>query len=110
MADDCHQRITYARDMLQRERRTVLAHELIHLERGATVCDAREEAAVEQEAARRLIPIDELASALAWTRNVDELAEELWVDAALVRCRMAHLHPSERHYLRRRLEHTEETA
>ena len=91
----------------QAERRSVLAHELVHIERGPSGAAwvAREEAAVDREAARRLIPIRELGEALAWTQDVHELAEELWTTPHMVRVRLGHLHPSERHYLRRRLQH-----
>lgn len=55
-------------------------------------------------AARRLIGLRQLGEALAWSSDLDEVAEELWVDVATVEARLAHLHPSERHYLRRRLQ------
>ena len=44
-------------------------------------------------------------AALAWAHNLDEAADELWVDVETLEVRLAHLHPSERHYLRRRLQH-----
>lgn len=98
-------------ELLQRERRSSLTHELVHIERGDTcACDAGDESRVRQETAHRLITLEALAAALAWTRDIAELAEELWVDEITVRTRLEHLHPSERHYLKRRLEHTEESA
>ena len=103
------------RRLSQAERRSTVAHELFHLDRGPAPLDprllAREEAIVEQLAARALIPIPELGEALAWSYALDEAAAELWVDRNLLEARLAHLHPAERHYLRRRLTdpHDEET-
>lgn len=99
--------IILRRGMTQAERRSTLAHELIHAERGPVLdvpaLVAREETAVEAEAARRLITVTELAEALAWTSHPGEAADELWVDQAMLRARLAHLRPAERRYLRRRL-------
>ena len=87
----------------QAQRRCVLAHELCHIERGPTPSDPwlhrREERAVRREAARRLISLDDLALALRWSRNVTELADELWVDEPTLRTRLAHLTPAERAWL-----------
>lgn len=96
----------------QVQRRSTLAHELVHAERrdepcGSLILDWRQELAVSQLAARRLIPIRALGEALAWAADVDEAADELWVDADTLRVRLAHLHPAERAYLKRRLEETE---
>ena len=63
------------------EARCTLIHELIHLERGHSVCQPPDvEADVAREAAQRLIPIDELADVLTQTRSDLEAAELLWVD------------------------------
>lgn len=79
------------------EARCTLAHELIHLERGHSTCQPPDvEADVAREAARRLIPIDELAAALAQTRNEFETAEMLWVDVDTLRTRLAFLDDIER--------------
>ena len=95
-------------DLLQVERRCTIAHEMQHIARGRPptepVLAAREEAAVEQEAARLLIDLQPLGEALAWSSNLAEVADELWVDADTLRIRLDHLHPAERHYLRRRLD------
>lgn len=93
----------------QAERRSTLAHELVHAERrdepcGSIVLDARQELVVSKLAARRLIPIRDLGEALAWASSVHEAADELWVDEDTLRVRLAHLHPSERAYLVNRLE------
>ena len=80
-------------------RRCTLTHELIHLERGPVPTDpigrAREELLVDIEAARRLITLDELVEALRWTREPNELADQLWVDQPTLRTRMSHLDPVE---------------
>lgn len=101
--------ITLRPDLLQAERRCTIAHELTHIERGPVpvepVLAAREELTVEKETARRLIPIERLADALAWAHgDLHQAADELWVDVQTLRVRLEHLHPSERHYLRRRLD------
>lgn len=101
----------------QAERRSTIAHELVHAERGDESCAAvsdwheqKQERAVDQEAARRLITLEQLVDALLWTRDLGELAEELWVDVETLRTRLAHLHPAEKHYVRRRLAAVEHTA
>lgn len=87
------------------EQRCVLAHELEHVERGPFPrwATAREEAAVNAAAARKLIGVRELGEALAWSAVPAEVAAELDVDVPTLWARLNHLHPSEVHYLRRRL-------
>ncbi|MFT4081146.1 MAG: hypothetical protein QM638_01040 [Nocardioides sp.] len=100
--------VTMAKGLLQAERRSTIAHELEHISRGWAPCQGvgagREECVVDQAASRRLIQIRDLGEALAWAHDLDEAAEELWVDRAMLEVRLAHLHPAERAYLRRRLE------
>lgn len=83
----------------QARRRCTLTHEIIHLERGAVPADlighAREERTVAEEAARRLIPLEDLANALRWTRDCHQLAEQLWVDVPTLRTRLDTLDPIE---------------
>lgn len=104
--------ITIDRGLLQAERRCTIAHELIHLERGPAPDDswlrAREERAVEAEAARRLITLDALADALAWSDRPVEVAEELWVDVQTLDVRVDGLNPAERAELDARLTDDEE--
>lgn len=90
----------------QAQRRSTLAHELVHLERGpfAEGCREREERTVDDVAARRLITLDQLAGALVWAYDVVELARELWVDVEIVRVRMANLTEDEGRELERRLD------
>ncbi len=91
----------------QAERRCTIAHEVAHVRRGPVPDDpvlvAREEAAIEQLVARRLIGLHELGEALAWSRQPSEVADCLWVDEQTLQVRLAHLHPSEAAALRRRL-------
>ncbi len=112
---ECHwptQTVTIHPDLLQAERRSVIAHELEHIERGPFPrwARAREEAAVNAASARKLIGIHALAEALAWSLDPHEVADELWVDVPTLEARLEHLHPSERHYLRRRLAHQGDEA
>lgn len=81
-------RIELHREQLQHERRSTLAHELVHDERRIyptdPVLSAREELTVERIAARRLIHLDRLVDVLCWTRQQDEIAAELWVDVPML--------------------------
>lgn len=107
----CHhtKTVTLDRSLLQVERRCTIAHEVRHILRGPVPADpvlaAREELAVEQATARLLIDVHRLGEALAWSEDLHEVADELWVDPALLRVRLDHLHPAERAYLHRRLDH-----
>lgn len=105
--DFATQTISLRRGMCQAERRSTLRHELEHHFRGPALehLIEREEVACEKAAARDLIGLAPLGEALAWTQDVDEVADELWVDPELVLTRCRHLHPAERAYLRDRLAH-----
>lgn len=98
--------------LLQAERRSALTHELVHIDRGRFPAWAtgREERHVDAAAARYLIDIRDLGEALAWSSDPHEVADELWVDVPTLEARLGHLHPSERHYLRRRLAHPDHPA
>lgn len=94
---------------MQAERRSTLAHELVHLDRGDAECQpARVEREVEEEAARRLIPIDHLIDALLWSQDEHELSEELWVDRAIVRARLEGLTDAERDEVEAAMDRREE--
>lgn len=101
------QTISLRRGMNQAERRSTLRHELEHHFRGPFLerLLQREEAACELAAARDLVDIRKLGEALAWTQDIHEVADELWVDPALLEIRVARLHPSERAYVKQRLAH-----
>lgn len=100
--------IWLCRRLNQARRRCTLTHEIVHLERGPVPADpvglAREERVVSQIAARRLITIDALADALAWTRDPHQLAEALWVDVPTLRARIDALDPLEVADLEHRLD------
>lgn len=91
------------------QRRCTLAHELVHLERGVTDCGpwaAREELAVHDEAARRLIRLDDLAAAVRAAgpgSAATVLAQALEVDTQTLTLRVERLTPRERAMLRSRL-------
>lgn len=94
----------------QAERRVTITHELVHRERGdrcGEVSDADEEQ-VRRLTARRLISMALLVEAARWSTDEFEIAEHCWVDVDTVRTRLAHLHPSEVHHLRRATEHHRE--
>lgn len=96
-------------EMPRRQARSVLCHELRHHEAGdvATVCA---QAAVRQElladitAARLLVDIRDLGDALVLhDQHRSAAAVELRVSDEVVHTRLKRLHPSERHYLIRRM-------
>lgn len=104
--------VSLRRDLTRAQRRSTLAHELLHVQRGPTLDDAvlveREELRVEKESARWLLPdVRAIGEALAWAYDLDEAADELDVDARTLWVRLAHLHPAERGYLRGRLDAAE---
>ncbi|MFD1947726.1 hypothetical protein [Nocardioides aestuarii] len=69
---------------------------------------AREERRVDDLVARRLIRFEALVDAMLWAGNDDhQLANELWVDVATVRARLAGLSSIETAELNRRLDEEE---
>lgn len=93
-------RVWMARDQLQAERRCTLTHELVHLEWAHLgEQSAAIERAVAVEAARRLIPVEDLVRAAAWAVSVEEAAEELWVDVDTLLVRLENLNENERERL-----------
>ncbi|WP_435745002.1 hypothetical protein [Nocardioides sp. SYSU DS0663] len=99
--------ITLRRSMGFEERRCVIAHELVHDERGDVPrwMKPREEAAVRRESARRLITLAELERALRWAEYIEDAAEELRVDVSTLQARLATLTDEEREFLDHQLEH-----
>jgi hypothetical protein len=88
------------RGLTQRQRRSVLAHEIEHASHDDrplldAVLHARRERATDAAAARRLITLEQLVDAMRWTGEVRELADCLWVDQHTVRVRLASLTPAE---------------
>ncbi len=87
--------------------RCSLAHAVAHLDLGHTHparghFESREELAANTLAAERLIPLEDYAAALAWTREPDEIAEVLAVDGATLRIREARFTAADRRFVRRR--------
>lgn len=100
-------RVTISTADTQAQRRSTLAHELVHDERQVfprdRVLRAREERAVERIASRRLIQLDHLAETLRWTREPREAAAELWVDVPMLTAFIRSLTDEERLWLNERL-------
>lgn len=96
--------------MPRRQARSVLCHELRHHEYGdhgldCAVANAKQEMKADSAAARMLIDVEDLADALSiHGHHRSAVAVELRVSVAMVDVRLDRLHPSERHYLRRRFE------
>lgn len=81
----------------QAQRRCTLQHELVHHARGTLHGhDVAEERAVEQVAARILIPMPLLLDKLRWTRDLEELADECWVDEPMLMARLDAMSEGER--------------
>lgn len=89
-------------------RRCSLAHAIAHLDLGhhrtlAGWFEKREEAHADDLAARRLIPLESLAHAIAWTRSREEVAVELEVDLPTLAVRERGLTSADRRRLRQLL-------
>jgi hypothetical protein len=100
--------------LTQAERRVTLAHELVHLERGPAPdhLGPREERLVEEIAARRLVELEDLADAVLWHDGAahDGMADELWIDRAMLLARIRSLTDVERAYIESRVEQQGRTA
>lgn len=84
-------------NQLQVQRRCTLTHELAHVTLGHVGgCDAGEEAAANEWAARHLITMDALKDALLWADDLEEVADELWVDLDTLKNRLDCLTDEER--------------
>ena len=90
--------VQIANDLDYAERRCALMHELVHDERGIPhEHDPAEELAVEREAARRLIHVDDLIDVARWALCAEEAAYELAVTEDILLCRLASMtHPADR--------------
>ena len=90
--------IEMANDLDYAERRCALMHELVHDERGIPHGhDPVEELAVEREAARRLITVDDLIDVARWALSAAEAAYELAVTEDMLACRLSSMrHPCDR--------------
>ena len=95
----------------QAQRRSSIAHEIAHVLAGHEGCQPRAiEREVEEEAARRLVAIEDLVSGVQWCRGLHELADELGVDVSIVRARLATLTRSERAAYRAALRGRDDSA
>lgn len=88
--------------------RCSLAHAIAHIDLGHThpvsgFYENREEAAANELASRRLISLEDYATALSWSRDPTEMAAELFVDEATLRSRKASLTTADRRAVRRML-------
>lgn len=99
---DLMPRVILDRDLLGRAKAATLAHELAHLDvehaapgRFGNGTEGHPCASVEDEcdriAAERLIDFDALLEAAKWADSIEEMAEELHVDHALVLARIGAL-------------------
>jgi len=90
--------VALSRLLGQAERRCTITHETVHVERGPVSTDprlaAREEAVVDEIAARRLIPLDDLIDAIRWGQGNPD-CEELWVDLPTLQARVRTLTEAE---------------
>ncbi len=96
-----HKTILIDSDQSWAAKRCSLAHALAHLDldHRATLggrFERREEQQADELAATRMIPFDALIEAAVWTRDVDELAEELNVDRTLLTVRIERLSREQR--------------
>ncbi len=81
----------------QAQRRSTLAHELAHIDLGhVDGCTPQNEHMAVQRAARWLISMQALLDALRWSEDLDELAENLWVDPETLTARLDGLTDAER--------------
>lgn len=95
--------ITIDPRLSQAQRRCTLAHELEHVVRGPGG-GPREEREVEGMAARRLVELDALVDAVRWSPWPDEVADELWIDRAMLDARLSGLAPWEMTYITDRID------
>lgn len=93
------------------QRRSTLAHEIGHIQRGdSAACPASVERRVEAAAARCLIPLDDLVDALRWSRRIEEVAAVLSVDVQMLEARLDRQTPAERAAISAALRSSEQAA
>lgn len=103
--------VTVAEGLSQAERRCTIAHETQHIYRGPVPLEAgqrghlREELQIDRNVSLLLMPsIHTVADALAWSHgNLEEAADELWVDDLMLQVRLSSLRSTEHEYVQRRL-------
>lgn len=86
------------RNLLQRERRCTLTHELVHVRHHHIGRQPQNvENRVREETARILLPdVGAIVDALSWGHTWTEIAEDLWVTDDTLMCRLTHLTSTER--------------
>lgn len=95
-ATDGCSRIVLHNRLEQVERRCTLEHEKVHIDRGDMgKCRPEVERSIDRTVARRLVSLDSLMSAMVWTDEIEELADELWVTPQIARARLEILLPAE---------------
>lgn len=97
-----HQVILLDRGLLRAERNSTLAHEVAHIDlehaiTGLRWFDRRQERDADAAAARRLLPLEDLAAVLAWALSAVDVARELDVTAHMVNVRLRGLSEVEKH-------------
>jgi Zn-dependent peptidase ImmA (M78 family) len=113
--------IVLDRRLTRVERRSALAHELVHVDNGdeqvvrigpdGPRMARRQETRADREAARRLIDLSALAAALcAHPHNPTAVADELDVTVEVLHCRLDHLRVEERAVLIQALADAEHPA
>lgn len=105
--DYARRTITLRSGMSFEERRCSINHEVEHVLRGpASSCSvAREEATVERQSARLLIPsMQDLADSMTfYGGDYEQAAEDLWVDMLTLDVRLGTMTGLERDYWQRRM-------
>lgn len=100
-----------ARGQSQAERRCTLTHELVHIEWDhAGEQTVAVERAVCAEAARRLLPVEDLAREAVWAHDIVEAADDLWVDVDTLLNRLENLDLAERRIIESALAACEQGA
>jgi len=85
----------------QVQRRCTLAHELAHIELGhVDGCSDADERTATLLAARWLVDMEQLLSALRWAEDMREVADECWVDVPTLMARLDGLTCDERDQIR----------
>jgi len=102
-------------DLTHPERRSTIAHELVHALRGDEACidpvlGARQENSVDRVAVRLLITLDQFAEALAWCADDVAVAHELCIDIRMVQAMRESLTADEIAYVEDRLALVEKSA
>jgi hypothetical protein len=84
------------------QQRSTMVHEAVHAERGDMRDDPCIEVIVQNEAARRLIPLDALLGTIEWASHPADITRALRVDMDTVRTRLRNLTAMEKAAVRDR--------